>query len=83
MEREHDEEKVAYVIPSRTITGSVPQLLEEIDDMMEALQTVREAVVKRAPKPARPATNRRCGAPSSAADCSHRLPCLAPECPGG
>ncbi len=57
MEREHDEEKVIYVIPSRTITGSVPHIIEEIDDMMEALQTVREAVVQRAPKPARPATN--------------------------
>jgi hypothetical protein len=56
MEREHDEEKVSYVIPSRTITGSVPEIIEEIDDMMEALQTVREAVVKRAPRPARPAS---------------------------
>jgi hypothetical protein len=59
MEREHDEETVSYVIPSRTISGSAPQILEEIDNMMEALQTVREAVVRRAPKPARPASNRR------------------------
>jgi hypothetical protein len=59
MEREQDEDKVSYVIPSRTITGSVPQIIEELDDMMEALATVREAVVKRAPKPARPATNGR------------------------
>jgi len=57
MEHEHDEETVSYVIPPRTITGSVPQILEEIDDMMEALQTVRESVVRRAPKPARPAGN--------------------------
>ncbi len=56
MDRQQDKECVTYEIPSRTITGSVPQLLEELDDMIDALQAVREAVVRRAPKPARPAT---------------------------
>ncbi len=55
MGSEHEEEKVSYTIPSRTISGSVPEILEEIDDMMDALRTVREAVVQRAPKPARSA----------------------------
>ncbi len=55
MDRQQDKECVTYEIPSRTITGSVPQILEEIDDMIDALHTVREAVVKRAPRPARPA----------------------------
>ena len=57
MEPEHDAEHVSYVIPSRTITGTVPEIIEEIDDMMEALETVRQAVVQRAPKVARPASN--------------------------
>ena len=47
-------ENLVYVIPARQITGSVPQILEEIDDMVEALQTVRDTVVARAPKPALP-----------------------------
>ncbi len=47
-------EQVSYTIPSHTISGSVPQLLEEIDDMIEALRLVREAIVTRAPKPAQP-----------------------------
>ncbi len=54
MNREQDETTVTYEIPARTITGSPSQILEEIDDMMEALQTVREAVVQRTPKPAIP-----------------------------
>lgn len=41
-----------YVIPARTISGSVPELLEELDDMMDALHLVREEVVRRAAKPA-------------------------------
>jgi hypothetical protein len=49
---EHVQEE-SYVIPSRTITGSAQQVLDEIDDMMQALRTVREVVVRRAPKPAR------------------------------
>ncbi len=48
-------ETITYTIPSHTISGSVPQLLEEIDDMIDALRLVREAIVKRAPEPARPA----------------------------
>lgn len=58
MDREQDEQTLSYEIPARTITGSPSQLLEEIDDMMDALQTVREAVVRRAPKPARPNDSR-------------------------
>ncbi len=54
MDPERDEQKVSYEIPSRTIRGSVPEILEEIDDMIDALRTVREAVVRRAPRPARP-----------------------------
>jgi len=55
MEGKHgDEENASYTIPSRTISGSVPELLEEIDDMMDALRTVREAVERRAPKLAHP-----------------------------
>ncbi len=54
MEGKHEEEKVTYTIPSRTISGTVPEILDEIDDMMDALRTVREAVEQRAPKPARP-----------------------------
>ncbi len=53
MEREPDSQEVTYVIPERRITGSVPDILEEIDDMMDALQTVRETIVRRAPRPAR------------------------------
>ncbi len=49
-----DEEPQKFVIPSRTLTGSPQQVLEEIDDMIEALRSVREFVVQRAPKPARP-----------------------------
>ncbi len=45
---------VTYVIPARTLSGSVPQLLDEIDDMVEALQMVRASVVALAPKPAIP-----------------------------
>ncbi len=48
------EQPKSYVIPSRTITGSPQQILEEIDDMMDALRMVRQAIVERAPKPARP-----------------------------
>jgi hypothetical protein len=59
MDPEDDDGKVCYLIPERTITGSVPQILEEIDDMIEALQLVREAVVRRAPKPARGAYGHR------------------------
>jgi len=40
-----------YVIPSRTITGSPQQILDEIDDMMEALRTVRETVLRLTPRP--------------------------------
>jgi hypothetical protein len=47
-------EHLTYVIPACRITGSVPQILAEIDDMVEALQTVRETVVARAPKLAHP-----------------------------
>jgi hypothetical protein len=47
-------EHLTYVIPARRITGSAPQILAEIDDMVEALQIVRETVVARAPKLARP-----------------------------
>ncbi len=54
MSTELDEETVSYQIPARTITGSPSQILEEIDDMMDALRTVREAVVQRTPKPACP-----------------------------
>lgn len=43
-----------YVIPPTTLSGSGQDLLEQIDDMMDALQLVREAVVARMPKPARP-----------------------------
>ncbi len=57
MDIEQDTETVTYVIPERKITGSVPQILEEIDDMMEALQTVRQVVVAKAPKLANPAAN--------------------------
>ncbi len=49
-----EEPQKSYVIPSRTLTGSPQQLLEEIDDMMDALRTVRDAVIRAAPKPARP-----------------------------
>ncbi len=51
---EEETEQLSYTIPSHTISGSVPQLLEEIDDMIDALRLVREAIVRRAPKPARP-----------------------------
>lgn len=51
---EEEAEKITYTIPPRTISGSAPQLLEEIDDMIDALRLVREAIEKRAPKPARP-----------------------------
>ncbi len=49
-----DTDKVTYVIPARTLSGSVPRLLEEIDDMVEALQLVRATIVAVAPKPACP-----------------------------
>ncbi len=51
---DEETEKVTYTIPSHTITGSVPELLEELDDMIDALRMVRETIEKRAPKPARP-----------------------------
>jgi len=54
VEPDDDTGKVTYLIPARTMSGSVPQILEEIDDMVEALQVVREAVLARAPKPACP-----------------------------
>ncbi len=44
----------SYEIPARTLTGSPQQVLDEIDDMIDALRQVREFVVQRAPKPARP-----------------------------
>ncbi len=59
MEGEHEEDEVSYTIPSRTIRGTVPEIIEEIDDMMDALRTVREAVVARAPRTARPTNGHR------------------------
>jgi type VI protein secretion system component VasF len=53
MDPDVETETLQYVIPSRTISGSAQEILEELDDMMEALQLVREAVVARTPKPAR------------------------------
>ncbi len=47
-------EELEYVIPPRTISGSAQDILDELDDMVEALKLVREAVVARMPKPARP-----------------------------
>ncbi len=49
-----EEPERSFVIPSRTLTGSPQQVLEEIDDMIDALRSVREFVVQRAPKPAHP-----------------------------
>ncbi len=46
--------ELQYVIPARTISGSAPEILDELDDMIEALKLVREAVVARMPKPANP-----------------------------
>jgi hypothetical protein len=54
MAPDDDAGKVTYLIPARTISGSVPQILDEIDDMVEGLQIVRQAVLARAPKPACP-----------------------------
>jgi hypothetical protein len=59
MDPEDDDGQVSYVIPERTIAGSVPQILEEIDDMIDALRIVREAVVRHTPKPARGAYGHR------------------------
>lgn len=55
MDPERSGQDEGYVIPSRTITGSPQQILDEIDDMMDALRTVREVVLARSPKAARPA----------------------------
>ncbi len=46
-------ERIEYVIPSRTISGSAVDILVELDDMIDALKLVREALVARMPKPAR------------------------------
>lgn len=54
MQPEQDTGNIAYVIPARTLSGSVPQLLDEIDDMVEALHLVRATVVALSPKPALP-----------------------------
>jgi hypothetical protein len=54
MNPDADVQDQSYIIPSRTITGSPQQILDELDDMMDALRMVREAVVNRTPKPARP-----------------------------
>lgn len=54
MEPDEDTGSVTYVIPARTITGTVPRILDEIDDMIDGLQLVRAAVVARAPKAALP-----------------------------
>ena len=53
MDPDDETRAVTYVIPARTLSGSVPRLLAEIDDMVEGLQIVREAVLARAPKAAR------------------------------
>lgn len=45
-----------YVIPARTISGSAQELLEELDDMVAALQLVRQEIVSRTPKPAKDAS---------------------------
>ena len=58
MEREADSQEVTYVIPERRITGSVPDILEELDDMMDALRTVRETIERRAPRTARGSARR-------------------------
>lgn len=52
MERDVDTEKLRYVIPARTISGTAQEILDELDDMMDALRMVRAVVVERTPKPA-------------------------------
>ncbi len=52
METDVATEKLHYLIPARTISGSAQDILEELDDMMDALRLVREEVVARTPKPA-------------------------------
>lgn len=54
MEPATETEELRYVIPARTISGSAQDILDELDDMMDALRLVREAVVEMTPKPARP-----------------------------
>ncbi len=44
---------VNYLIPSRTISGSPEEAVAEIDDLVETLLAVRQAVEERASGPVR------------------------------
>jgi hypothetical protein len=52
MEPDVEGRKLRYVIPARTISGTAQEILAELDDMVDALQLVRTAIVERTPKPA-------------------------------
>jgi hypothetical protein len=54
MDNEFEAGELTFLIPARTLTGNVSQLLGEIDDMIGALEMIREVVLARAPKPANP-----------------------------
>lgn len=66
MERQGETEDLRYVIPARTLAGSARDVLGQLDELILALEAMRESLATRAAVGAITARDRRNGTPPRA-----------------
>lgn len=66
MEREGETENLQYLIPARTLSGSARDVLGQLDELILALEAMRESLATSAAIRAITARDRRSGTPPRA-----------------